>query len=186
MRGQGPRFCGRSGPRSAVRPPESGFSRPYRVTAVSRLLCEARCQPPEHQCGSATTGLLTRRSVRRRGKTNSPRRLRDPRSSAVVTRRVRFSVSRVTSPQVAPLRTPDAAPPRRGASLAPTWKLLLPPSQLIAQDDRVGDLLLRLPPLTALPLNREVGLFFRHAEIALQDSLGAFNDLARFEALREL
>src|SRR5215470_15233532 len=58
--------------------------------------------------------------------------------------------------------------------------------QFVRQDDRLGDFLLRLPSLTALPLNREVRLFLGEPHVALQDALRAVEHLSCLEPLGEL
>ena len=60
------------------------------------------------------------------------------------------------------------------------------PAQIVAEDDRFGDLLLRLPTLTALTLDRQIRLFLRQPEVALQDALGAIENLPCLEPLRQL
>src|SRR5687767_414982 len=64
--------------------------------------------------------------------------------------------------------------------------LRLAAAQLVAEDDRLGDLLLGLAPLPALALDGQVGLFFSDAQIALQDALGAIDDFSRLEPLGQL
>jgi hypothetical protein len=51
----------------------------------------------------------------------------------------------------------------------------------LAQDHGFRDFLHRLAHLLALPLQRAVGFFFADFHLALQDSLGALDQLARFE-----
>ena len=46
-------------------------------------------------------------------------------------------------------------------------------AEIVAEDDRLGDLLLRLAPLPALTLDGQVGFFLGQPEVALQDALGA-------------
>ena len=58
--------------------------------------------------------------------------------------------------------------------------------EIVGQQNRLGDLALGSPPLPALSLDGEVGLFFADAEVPLQDALRAIEDLARFEPLRQL
>src|SRR2546425_9008807 len=62
----------------------------------------------------------------------------------------------------------------------------LPAPQLVTDQDGLRNLPLRLPPLPALALNREIRLLLGDAEIPLQDPLRALHDLARFEALGQL
>ena len=58
--------------------------------------------------------------------------------------------------------------------------------QLFTEDDRVRNLLLRLAPLPALALNRQVGLLLGDSEIALQDAFRALDHLPRLEPLGQL
>ena len=55
----------------------------------------------------------------------------------------------------------------------------------VAEHDRFGNFFHRLALLAALPLEREIGLLLGESEIALQNSLGALDDLARLELLRK-
>jgi hypothetical protein len=47
------------------------------------------------------------------------------------------------------------------------WGILAAPN-FVGENDRLGDFSLRFPALTALPLDGEVGLFFRNPELALR------------------
>src|SRR5262245_51487264 len=58
--------------------------------------------------------------------------------------------------------------------------------QLVADEDGLGDLLLGLAALAALALDGEIRLFFRDAQVALQDALRALDDFPLLEPLREL
>src|SRR3954470_23822358 len=62
----------------------------------------------------------------------------------------------------------------------------LPSAKLVAKHDGFRNLLFRLPPLAALALDRQIRFLFSDRQIALQDALGAVEDLARLEALGEL
>ena len=68
------------------------------------------------------------------------------------------------------------------------WKfvLLRAPGHGIAENDGVGDLLHRTPPLLAFPLQHDVGLFFGDVQIALQNSFGAFHQFAGFKKAGQL
>jgi hypothetical protein len=57
---------------------------------------------------------------------------------------------------------------------------------MIGEEYRVGDFAHGLAPLAAFALHRVVGLILGDIEVALQYPLGAVNDLAGFEAVREL
>ena len=48
------------------------------------------------------------------------------------------------------------------------------------------DFLHGFPFLTALALDTEIGLFFGHSQISLQDSLRTLHDFAGFQALRKI
>ena len=54
------------------------------------------------------------------------------------------------------------------------------------EDDGFGDLLHGFASLAALLLERQVGVLFGGVHVALQDAFGAFEELAGFQALREL
>ena len=54
------------------------------------------------------------------------------------------------------------------------------------ENDGFGDLLHGFAGLAALLLDGEVGVFFCRVHVALKDAFGAFQELAGFEALREL
>ena len=58
--------------------------------------------------------------------------------------------------------------------------------EFLAQDDGFGNFLHRLASLAALFLQRKVRIFLGHAQIALQDPLGALDDFAGLKALGEL
>ena len=57
---------------------------------------------------------------------------------------------------------------------------------LFAQQNRFSDFLHGFLAFAALALEREIGFVFVHGEIALQDSLRAVDEAARFGQLREL
>ena len=51
--------------------------------------------------------------------------------------------------------------------------------EVVGRQDGLGDPALGSPPLPALSLDGEIGVFFADAEIPPQDGFGAIDDLAR-------
>src|SRR5687768_16571456 len=60
------------------------------------------------------------------------------------------------------------------------------PAELVAEEDSFGDLALRSAALPALTLDRQAGLFFGDAQIALQDPFRPIQHLPGLEAFRKL
>src|ERR1700687_3298004 len=71
-------------------------------------------------------------------------------------------------------------------SKSPRWLFTQPAFYVFTQDDGLGHFLHRLPPLPALPLNREISLFLGHFEFALEYPFRALDQLARFQFLGEM
>src|SRR5690606_37860139 len=89
----------------------------------------------------------------------------------------------------AELGGPPALEQQDRASVETGWRhsavLAARAAHVVAQQDRLGDFLLRPPPLPALLLNREVRLLLGDPEVALQDRLRAVDQLALLEPFRE-
>src|ERR1019366_4273123 len=86
-----------------------------------------------------------------------------------------------------PAETLQATSPRRAVELISGWfRSWRISSHFITEHNRFGDFPHRPALLPALPLQRQVSLFFGQPQIALQDAFGALHYFARLQLLRQV